>query len=54
MSELNSLESINKKINYLLNAKEKIKYNVNINLLLDDLIVNIGGINEDSRCKVWR
>ena len=36
------------KINYLIEAKGTIKNNVNINLLIDSVIVNIGGKNEGS------
>ena len=39
-----------KKINYLIESKEKIKNNVNINLLIDSIIVKIGGENEGSWC----
>ena len=31
------------KINYLLESKDTIKFNVNINLLIDSIIVNLGG-----------
>lgn len=31
------------KIDYLVNAKDSIKYNVNCNLLIDNLILNMGG-----------
>ena len=44
----NSNKSILKKINFIVDAKENVKYNVNINLLIDSLIVNIGGKNEHS------
>ena len=36
------------KINYLVMAKETIKYNVNNNLLIDSVIVNLGGKYEGS------
>ena len=36
------------KINYLLEFKDNIKNNININLLIDSLIVKIGGRNESS------
>lgn len=36
------------KINYLLEAKDTVKNNVNINLLIDSVIVKIGGRNESS------
>ena len=40
----NNRDIILKKINYLVLAKESIKYNVNNNLLIDSVIVNLGGI----------
>ena len=40
----NEKENILKKINYLVMAKDMIKYNVNVNLLVDSVIVNLGGI----------
>ena len=39
----NKLDRILEKIEFLLDAKETIKNNVNINLLIDNVIVNIGG-----------
>lgn len=48
ISEINSSSSLTEKINYLIEAKDSIKFNVNINLLVDSLIVNIGGIYEGS------
>ena len=45
---INDREKILKKINYLLENKDRIKNNVNINLLIDDLIINIGGKYENS------
>ena len=44
----NSKESIIKKINYLVMAKDSIRYNVNNNLLVDSVIVNLGGMYEGS------
>lgn len=41
----NSQDEIVSKINYLIQSKERVKYNVNINLLVDALIVNVGGKN---------
>lgn len=38
-----SKERLLEKINYLIEARESIKYNVNCNLLIDSLIMNIGG-----------
>ena len=32
-----------RKINYLIELKDRVRYNVNCNLLIDDLIVSIGG-----------
>lgn len=40
----NSLEKINKKINIIMNLKSKIYVNANTNLLIDKLILEIGGI----------
>ena len=45
----NNLEGILKKINILLEAKDSIKFNVNSNLLMDSLIISIGGVNDGSR-----
>lgn len=45
----NRLDGILKKINILLDARDSIKFNVNINLLIDSIIISIGGINDDSR-----
>lgn len=42
----NTINIILDKINYIVVAKDLIKNNVNINLLIDNLIVNIGGKNE--------
>jgi len=42
------VNSILKKINYLVMAKDSIKYNVNNNLLVDSIIVNLGGMYEGS------
>lgn len=39
----NSIDEILYKIQFLLDAKENIKSNVNMNLLIDSVIVNIGG-----------
>ena len=39
----NSNIDIMKKIDFILELKDRIKYNVNCNLLIDSLIVNIGG-----------
>lgn len=43
VANLNSTDKLLNKINYLVDAKDTIKYNVNCNLLIDSLIVNIGG-----------
>ena len=40
----NDRDKILKKINYLVMAKDSIKYNVNNNLLVDSVIVNLGGM----------
>ena len=44
----NSMNTILDKINYLLVAKDSIKYNVNNNLLIDDVIIKLGGSYESS------
>ena len=44
----NSRDIILKKINYLVLAKDAIKYNVNNNLLVDSVIVNLAGKYEGS------
>ena len=46
--ELNTSDMIIKKINYLLEIKESIKYNINCNLLVDAIVVNIGGMKDES------
>ena len=46
--ELNTSDMIIKKINYLLEIKEIIKYNINCNLLVDAIVVNIGGMKDES------
>ena len=40
----NNLNQLNKKINIILNLKEKIYVNVNLNLLVDKLIIEVGGV----------
>lgn len=42
----NDLENIINKINFLIDAKDSVKYNVNANLLIDSIIFNIGGCCE--------
>ncbi|MBQ2872694.1 MAG: hypothetical protein IJE89_01680 [Bacilli bacterium] len=49
LSKLNKLEGVLEKINILLDAKDSIKFNVNSNLLMDMIIISIGGINNGSR-----
>ena len=44
----NTTDSLLNKINYLVEAKDAVKNNVNVNLLVDSLIINIGGKNESS------
>lgn len=44
----NNMADIIRKIEYLVEARSRIKNNVNINLLVDDVIINIGGKNEGS------
>lgn len=45
----NTLNVLLEKLNYLLEAKDSIKFNVNINLLMDSVVINVGGRNECSR-----
>lgn len=45
----NDIGMIIKKINMLVDYKESIKFNVNINLLIDSVIISIGGVSSDSR-----
>ena len=47
--EKNNMDAILYKINYLLNIKDSIKYNVNVNLLFDSVIINVGGYYESCR-----
>ena len=49
LSKLNNLDKILEKINILIDAKDSIKFNVNSNLLMDSIIVSIGGMADDSR-----
>ena len=39
----NDINKILNKISYIVDAKDAIMYNVNCNLLVDSLILNIGG-----------
>ena len=48
IAKKNSTEILLKKINIIMNLKDTIKYNVGINLLIDNLIVSIGGMYEGS------
>lgn len=45
-----SIEIINKKIDAILSLKNKIYINANTNLLIDKLVLELGGLNENSRC----
>ena len=45
----NSLEDILNKINILVEYKDSIKFNVNSNLLMDSIVISIGGVTDDSR-----
>lgn len=45
-SNLNSIESILHKIDVLNYGYEMIKYNLNINLLMDDIVIRLGDVNE--------
>ena len=49
ISTKNKLENIIKKINILLDAKDSIKFNVNSNLLMDSVIISMGGVTDGSR-----
>ena len=49
LSKLNNLDKISEKINILIDAKDSIKFNVNSNLLIDSIIISIGGMADDSR-----
>ena len=40
----NNIDGIIKKINILMEAKDSIKFNVNSNLLMDSVVINIGGV----------
>ena len=48
ISSKNNHEVLLEKINYLVMAKDSIKYNVNSNLLVDSVVVNLGGKYEGS------
>ena len=50
IAKVNKLDNLVDKINILIDAKDSIKYNVNSNLLLDSIIISIGGISDGSRC----
>lgn len=43
ISNINDIEKLLLKLNYLLEVKDTIKFNVNINLLVDNIIINLGG-----------
>lgn len=49
LSKSNNLDKILEKINILIDAKDSIKFNVNSNLLIDSIILSIGGMVDDSR-----
>jgi DNA polymerase-3 subunit delta' len=40
----NKIDGIIKKINILMESKDSIKFNVNSNLLMDSVVINIGGV----------
>ena len=48
IADKNTKEKVLNKIDLLVKLKDRIRYNVNINLLIDTLIVNIGGKYENS------
>lgn len=47
ISSLNDDNILYRKIEYLLGVKENVKYNINCSLLIDAIIVNIGGICDE-------
>ena len=49
LAKKNNMDAVLYKINYLLNVKDSIKYNININLLFDSVIINVGGYYESCR-----
>lgn len=49
LAALNKLDIVLEKINILLDAKDSIKFNVNSNLLIDSIIICIGGMANGSR-----
>ena len=48
-AKLNKLSMVLEKINVLMEAKDSVKFNVNSNLLMDSVIISIGGITDGSR-----
>lgn len=46
----NNINSLIDKIHWLIDARDSIRFNVNINLLVDKIILKVGGCNEHSRC----
>lgn len=48
IASFNSVDDILKKINIFIDYKDSIKFNVNSNLLIDSLIISIGGIENGS------
>lgn len=50
LAKLNKIDDIVEKINILLEAKDSIKFNVNSNLLIDSVVVKIGGVIDGSGC----
>ncbi len=50
ISKLNTLEKIINKINFLIDMKDSVKFNVNVNLLFDSIIFTVGGCYEYCRC----
>ena len=49
LAKKNNMDAILYKIDYLLNVKDSIKYNINVNLLFDSVIINVGGYYESCR-----
>ena len=50
IASINSMDLVIEKINILLEAKDSIKFNVNSSLLMDSVIIRIGGLGNVSRC----
>ena len=49
IADKSSLEQLLNKINFLVEVKDAIKFNINLNLLMDSVVINIGGRYESCR-----